>query len=544
MLASPDVAALLGALGRADLAPEDLVELARPVLERLGRDQGLRLADLGPTPTDPPTLAVSWEPAGAVPEGDLAVVLALVDQAWERRRAEARYDDLAARVDNAQQLADMGDYDWHIASDTNRWSDQLYRIYGHEPQSFNASYEKFLSLLHPEDRERITGVHQRAYATGEPYQMIERIVRPDGELRYLASNGQVIMDESGTPVRMRGTCIDITERVLAEQARERSAARFQALVESSPDAILVVAADGSVVQANGRADELLAGDVQGRPLVDLIPDGLDLGEPRELRDVAGRRLSGSELGLDLTVAPLADSDDAAIFLHDAAPRREREAMAARVREEEVRRRQALEINDNIVQGLSAAAYAAQIGDEASRQRYLDQTLLSARAMMNDLVRPVPGADVEPGSLVRAEAAAPGETETQTGPAGLAPSGAVKVLIVDDYDDVRMLLRLKLEAVGTYDVVGEAGDGEQGITLASELQPHLVLLDLSMPRKDGLEALPLIREAVPGVRVVVLSGFDQGLMAERALAAGADRYVEKGTNMDELMAVVRDVLQAS
>ena len=55
----------------------------------------------------------------------------------------------------------MGDYDWHIPTDTNRWSDQLYRIYGHEPQSFNASYERFLSLIHPDDRERITGCTRR-----------------------------------------------------------------------------------------------------------------------------------------------------------------------------------------------------------------------------------------------------------------------------------------------------------------------------------------------------------------------------------------------
>ena len=93
----------------------------------------------------------------------------------------------------------MGDYDWHIATDTNAWSDQLYRIYGHEPQSFNASYERFLAHIHPEDRERITAIHQRAYASGEPYEMIERIVRPSGEVRYLASNGQVIKDEDRQP---------------------------------------------------------------------------------------------------------------------------------------------------------------------------------------------------------------------------------------------------------------------------------------------------------------------------------------------------------
>ena len=90
--------------------------------------------------------------------------------------AEERYSDLALRMDNAQMLANMGDYDWHIPTDSNTWSDQLYRIYGHEPQSFAMSYETFLGFIHPEDQGWIKQLHERAYATGEPYAMTERIV--------------------------------------------------------------------------------------------------------------------------------------------------------------------------------------------------------------------------------------------------------------------------------------------------------------------------------------------------------------------------------
>ena len=146
-----------------------------------------------------------------------------LDQALrDKEAAEEALRDLQARVDNAQQLAHMGDYDWEIATDTNTWSDQLFRIYGHEPGAFKPNYEQFLSMIHPDDQERIKAIHQQAYATGEPYEMIERIVRPDGEVRYLSSNGQVVTDENGTPIRMRGTCIDITERVLAERSARRT----------------------------------------------------------------------------------------------------------------------------------------------------------------------------------------------------------------------------------------------------------------------------------------------------------------------------------
>ena len=108
----------------------------------------------------------------------------------------------------------------------------------------------------------------------------------------------------------------------------------------------------------------------------------------------------------------------------------------------------------------------------------------------------------------------------------------------------MLLRLKLSAQGAYEVVGEAVDGLDAVDRARELQPNLVLLDMAMPRMDGLQALPLIREAVPDVRVIVLSGFNQATLEQEAMAAGADRYVVKGGSMRDLLDVIANVLQAA
>ena len=118
----------------------------------------------------------------------------------------------------------------------------------------------------------------------------------------------------------------------------------------------------------------------------------------------------------------------------------------------------------------------------------------------------------------------------------------RVLLVDDSDDLRMLLRIKLESWEQYHVVGEAADGESAVELAQEHQPDLVMLDLAMPKMDGLQALPLIRDAVDGVRVIVLSGFDHQVMAAKAAAAGADGYMEKGVPMEVLASTIEDVLQ--
>lgn len=103
----------------------------------------------------------------------------------------------------------------------------------------------------------------------------------------------------------------------------------------------------------------------------------------------------------------------------------------------------------------------------------------------------------------------------------------RVLVVDDVRDLRMLLRMALEHDGSFQVVAEAADGVQAIEQARAHQPDLVVLDLSMPVLDGLEALPGILEAAPAARVVVLSGFESARMRDHALAAGAVAYLEKG-----------------
>ena len=476
----------------------------------------------------------------------LELALATLDTGLARVQSQADLHDLTARVNNAQQLANMGDYDWHIATDTNTWSNQLFRIYGHEPQSFNPSYEKFLSLIHPDDRERISGLHQHAYATGEPYAMIERIVRPDGEVRYLSSNGEVILGEDNVPIRMRGTCIDITDRVLADRERERVSARFMELVNSAPDAIIVLDGDHRIISANQMAHELLGSHAEGHTLADIVPgwDGADVN------GVSATGLDGRRLRLDVITTELSPGTDAdsdrlsAVFLRDAKTRLDGEAMASRLGEAQLRRRQALEINDNVVQGLVAAAYALDQGQVPNSQSYLEQTLSAARAMMDDLLEPLDGEGLQPGDLVRLTPAAIGMVEGSVTPEqdqDARTKNSHRVLVVDDADDLRTLLRARMETRNGLVVVGEAADGLAAVELASELQPDLVMLDLAMPRMDGLEALPLIRAAVPGVRVIVLSGFNQSTLAEKAIEAGADRYVVKGGSMRKLLDLVDTIL---
>lgn len=117
---------------------------------------------------------------------------------------------------------------------------------------------------------------------------------------------------------------------------------------------------------------------------------------------------------------------------------------------------------------------------------------------------------------------------------------IRVVLADDTEDLRSLMRTLLEREG-FEVVGEAGDGNEAIDLAVREQPDLLLLDLAMPALDGLEALPRIRADAPRTKVVVLSGFQAAQIGDEARQGGAHAYIEKGTGPVELIATLRQVL---
>lgn len=119
---------------------------------------------------------------------------------------------------------------------------------------------------------------------------------------------------------------------------------------------------------------------------------------------------------------------------------------------------------------------------------------------------------------------------------------VRVVIIDDTYDLRELLRLALTR-GGLEVVGEAGDGLSGIECVRLEKPDVVLLDLSMPVMDGLEALPTIRRLVPQAKIVVLSGFGATQMSEKAMTIGADGYLQKGMALKRIIEYVKDIVDA-
>src|SRR5579871_6579784 len=116
-----------------------------------------------------------------------------------------------------------------------------------------------------------------------------------------------------------------------------------------------------------------------------------------------------------------------------------------------------------------------------------------------------------------------------------------VVLVDDAPEVREVVGRALRLSGCFTVVAEGQTGREAIDLAARLQPAVLLLDASMPGMDGFEALPLIRQAAPRTRVVMLSGFDAPTLESKAAELGADAYVEKSEPVHRLAEILLAVL---
>jgi PAS domain S-box-containing protein len=147
----------------------------------------------------------------------------------DRKRVEEERQTLSnalqqsnARLEEAQRVAHIGHYEWKPLEHRVTWSDELYRIYGLPPGKGPIDMAMVFEMVHPEDREKVAREADEAVRSGTPFKAEHRIVRPNGEVRFVQALGTVKRDASGHAYEIFGTGQDITDRKLAEQALRRS----------------------------------------------------------------------------------------------------------------------------------------------------------------------------------------------------------------------------------------------------------------------------------------------------------------------------------
>ena len=165
--------------------------------------------------------------------GEHAILAVLVD-VTVRKEAEEALRKSEERFKEAQRLARMGSWEADLTSGKIYWSDELYRLFGYDPEKEEITIEKFLSAIHPDDREmmdrRIQGIQQgQGEGSGpeDPYFSEYRILLPDGSVRFMRGEGKVERDENGAPLRFVGIAQDVTERWMQEEKQRTLEAQMQ-----------------------------------------------------------------------------------------------------------------------------------------------------------------------------------------------------------------------------------------------------------------------------------------------------------------------------
>jgi DNA-binding NarL/FixJ family response regulator len=120
----------------------------------------------------------------------------------------------------------------------------------------------------------------------------------------------------------------------------------------------------------------------------------------------------------------------------------------------------------------------------------------------------------------------------------ATTGPIRVIVVDDHELYRRGLLIVLDQEPDIEVVGEVGDGDGAVALAAELAPDLVLMDVRMPRSDGIAACRAIKETDPKIRIVMLTASEDESDLYEAVKAGASGYLLKESSIDEVVAAIR------
>ena len=146
-------------------------------------------------------------------------------------------DHQTRSLEEAQSIAGLGSWEWDVASATVYWSRELQRIFGTSPESLGASYESYLTRVHPDDRERVDRAVRTSMGRHVPFEVEHRAVRPDGAVLILASRGNVECDASGGLVRIYGIAHDISARRASEAELQRSEERFQLASRATDDVI-------------------------------------------------------------------------------------------------------------------------------------------------------------------------------------------------------------------------------------------------------------------------------------------------------------------
>ncbi len=211
-------------------------------------------------------------------DGELNYIISIGIDVTEQKRLEVELKYREEAHSHAERIAHIGSWDWDLLVGTLHWTDEIYRIFGWEPNSCTANYDAFLEAIHPYDRQIVTQAVSASLESPEtPYDIEYRVLLPNQSIRVIHERGRVFCDEENQPVRIVGTVHDIT----AQKKDQNEIQRLASIVKYSRDFIGITDAAGHALFLNEPGQELVGSKKRGHLAPPKLSDFL-AGEEREL----------------------------------------------------------------------------------------------------------------------------------------------------------------------------------------------------------------------------------------------------------------------
>lgn len=236
----------------------------------------------------------------AHPDGGVIWYGHVHDITWRKRIEDAlrlSQENLA----EAQRIAQVGSWEMNLVDNVLSWSDEVYRIFEIDPQQFGASYQAFISAVHPDDRDSLDSAYKASLENHERFEIEHRLLLPDGRIKHVFERCESYFDDNGKALRSLGTVQDITERKRLEDELQQREQMFRALAENAPDNIVRYDTEGRIAYVNPVLEKALgkqAAALIGTRVRDNHPDG-NFDEYAQMLDdiLAGGREGEVELAL-------------------------------------------------------------------------------------------------------------------------------------------------------------------------------------------------------------------------------------------------------
>ena len=241
---------------RAVLAGHKLVDIAQEsILTRTGETKILHTRKIG-----------IYNAAGE-PTHLLGVSIDITAQT----QIEQALAQSSQRMNEAQRIARMGNWELDLQSGKLEWSDEIFNLFEIDKNKFDATYEAFLNAIHPDDREMVNHAYSESLKDRKPYEVTHRLQMSDGRIKWVEERCETEFDADGKPLVSRGTVQDITRQKLAEDLLSESEARYHSVIAALAEGVVLNARDGSIIAANEAAKEILGlswDQMKGRTPVD------------------------------------------------------------------------------------------------------------------------------------------------------------------------------------------------------------------------------------------------------------------------------------